>query len=344
MQVSDGVVSRASLEQVARLANVSVPTASKGLNGRAGVAESTRERVEEAAKSIGYVKRIRRRGDAQRSIDLVMEGFDGSWPASVVSGVEVAACEAGLHVVVSVGRPAHPDGGRRRDWVERVIDRGSAGVVLGLDLSPSQRLRLEHAGVPVVLIHPLSDPPPGTASVRANTWAGAYEATEHLVGLGHRDIALVTGPQGQLSEQARIAGYRSAMSRGGIGIPPHYIRSGTYTRASGKRLVQQLIGLSRPPTALFVCSDHMAIGGYEALAGAGLRVPADVSVVGFDDLPEARWVNPALTTVRQPIKEMARAALQLLVSLIAGEDVSSRRIEFATTLIVRQSTLPLDAT
>jgi DNA-binding LacI/PurR family transcriptional regulator len=343
----EGSSTRSTLAHIAQVAGVSVPTVSKVLNGREGVSSATRESVERALDAQGYVRRSRSRSEAPRlSIDLVMAGLDGSWPASVASGVEAAAYESDFHVVISVARTSEPARAREeRDWLDRVIERGSSGgVVLGLvDLSMSQRLRLERAGLPVVMIHPLSDPPPGVASVGANTRAGAYDATEHLVRLGHRDIALVTGPQGQLSEQARISGYRSAMSSADIPIPPHFIRSGTYDRASGKRLVQQLIELPRCPTAIFICSDHMAIGGYEALADAGLRVPSDISVVGFDDLPEARWVYPALTTVRQPVKEMGRAAVHLLASLMAGEEVGSRRVEFATSLVLRQSTQPFAA-
>jgi DNA-binding LacI/PurR family transcriptional regulator len=337
---------RSTLAQIAQVAGVSVPTVSKVLNGREGVSSATREVVERALDAQGYVRRSRSRAESpRRSIDLVMAGLDGSWPASVASGVEAAAYESELHVVISVARSSEPSRRREeRDWLDRVIERGSGGVVLGLvDLSMSQRLRLERAGLPVVMIHPLSDPPPGIASVGANTRAGAYDATDHLLRLGHRDIALVTGPHGQLSEQARISGYRSAMSAADVPVPPHFIRSGTYDRASGKRLVQQLIDLPKRPTAIFICSDHMAIGGYEALAEAGFRVPSDISVVGFDDLPEARWVYPALTTVRQPVKEMGRAAVHLLASLMAGEEVGSRRVEFATSLVLRQSTQALSA-
>jgi LacI family transcriptional regulator len=332
---------RATLAQIARAAGVSIPTVSKVLNGRDDVGETTRERVEAVLRDHQYIRRNRPRiVKPPRFVDLVMDGLDGSWPASVTSGVESAAYEADLHVAVSVARAAgsnrlHLD----QDWLERTLDRGSAGVVLGLvELTEQQRIRLERARLPCVMIHPLSNPPPGVASVGANTWAGAYDATEHLITLGHRRIALVTGPRGQLSEQARIAGYRSAMAAAGLDVAPELVRHGSYDRSSGKQQVEHLLGLSPQPTAIFICSDHMAIGGYEALADARLKVPRDMSVVGFDDLPEARWVYPALTTVRQPLKEMAKAALQLLVRLINQDEVDSTRLEFATSLIVRHST------
>lgn len=331
---------RPTLAQVAAAAGVSLPTVSKVLNRRDGVSEATRRSVDSLLVAHGYVRRRSLERSTPLLIDLVMVGLDGSWPASVASGVEAAAYEAGLHVAVSVARGTETRAvPRQGDWVDRLIERGSAGVIVGLvDLIPTQRERLDRARIPIVVIHPLRDPPPSIASVGVNAWAGAYDATEHLIGLGHRRIGLVTGPQRQLSEQARIAGYRSAMSAAEIDVPADLIRHGSYDRASGKKLVSELISLPEPPTALFICSDHMAIGGYEALAYAHLSVPNDVSVVGFDDLPEARWVYPPLTTVRQPLKDMGRAAVQLLVRLINGEELTSKRVEFTTTLIVRAST------
>lgn len=336
---------RTTLAAVARATGLSLATVSKVLNGRAGISDENRRKVEAALLDHGYVRRHRSGiPGAPRYIDLVMAGLDGSWPATVLSAVEATAYEHRLHVVVSTSRDGEAfTNGRRRDWSEVLVERGSSGVLLGLvDLTVAQRARLERAGVPVVLIHPLSDPPTGVASVGANTWTGAYDATLHLIGLGHRRIALVTGPDKQLSEQARIGGFRSAMTSAGLEVPPGFVCHGTYDRASGKRLVSELVRLPERPTAVFVCSDHMAIGGYEALAQAGLRVPDDISVVGFDDLPEARWVYPPLTTVRQPLKDMGRAAVELLLRLMNGDEVSSRRVEFATTLIVRQSARALE--
>ena len=334
---------RTTLAQVAAATGLSLATVSKVLNGRSGISEEKRRTVESALVEYGYVRRPRAESSrSQRYIDVVMAGLDGSWPASVLSAVEATAYMHGAHVVVSTSE--HPEawpGARHQDWSDVLVERGSSGALLGLvDLTDAQQVRLRRAGVPVVLIHPLRDPPTGVASVGANTWAGAYDATTHLVSLGHRRIALVTGPDRHLSEQARIAGFRSAMEAAGLVVPTEFVRHGSYDRASGKVIVAELVRLRARPSALFICSDHMAIGGYEALADAGLRVPDDMSVVGFDDLPEARWVYPALTTVRQPLKDMGRAAVELLLRLMNGDEVDSRRIEFSTTLVLRQSAAP----
>ncbi|WP_407561062.1 LacI family DNA-binding transcriptional regulator [Streptomyces sp. 184] len=332
---------RPTLAQIAETAGVSISTVSKVLNGRDDVSQDTRAKVDSALREHRY----RRRGASLhepgvRSVDLVMNGLDGSWPASVASGLEAAAYEAGVHVVISVARRgASANNHGAQDWVDRVLERDSAGVVLGLiEPAPDQLARLRQAQVPIVVIDPLSDPPPDVISVGTTNWAGAYEATTHLLDRGHRRIALVTGPPHHLYARARTAGYRSAMAAAGVEVPPELVRHGSYDRASGVEQVRALFDAPEPPTALFICSDHMAIGGYEALAGSGLRVPEDVSIVGFDDLPEARWVAPALTTVRQPLKDMGGSALRTLLRLMNGDELESPRVELATTLVVRDST------
>ncbi|MGP3966809.1 LacI family DNA-binding transcriptional regulator [Streptomyces sp. 6N223] len=334
---------RPTLAQIAETAGVSISTVSKVLNGRDDVSRDTRARVDSALRRHRYVRRGATPDPAVRTVDLVMNGLDGSWPASVASGMEAAAYEAKVHVVIHAARGADSGTGHGgQDWVDRVLERGSAGVVLGLvEPAPDQLARLRQSDVPCVVIDPLSDPPPDVVSVGTTNWAGAYEATTHLLERGHRRIALVTGPSNHLYARARIAGYYSALAAAGLDVAPELIRHGTYDRASGAEQVRALLELPDPPTALFICSDHMAIGGYAAISGAGLRVPADVSVVGFDDLPEARWVSPALTTVRQPLKEMGGSALRTLVRLLNGDEIESPRIELATTLVVRDSTAPL---
>jgi LacI family transcriptional regulator len=328
---------RPTLAQIAATLDVSVSTVSKVLNRRGDVGAETRRRIENALNSHGYVRRRNTPPvkESHGTIDLVVNGLDGSWPASVASGVEATAYEAGFRVAISVARGRSDRG----DWVDAVLEGQTEGVILGLvDLGADEHLRLNRARVPYVVIDPLGDPPAGSASVGTSNWTGAHDATQYLLDRGHRDIGLVTGPAQHLYARARIAGYRSAMAAAGLEIRPDHIRHGTYDRASGRQLVTSLLETDPRPTAIFICSDHMAIGGYEAIAEAGLRVPNDISVVGFDDLPEARWVHPNLTTVRQPLKEMAASATSMLIRLIRGEKLDSQRLELATTLIERAST------
>ncbi|MFE2587301.1 substrate-binding domain-containing protein, partial [Streptomyces sp. NPDC059378] len=165
-------------------------------------------------------------------------------------------------------------------------------------------------------------------------------ATEHLLALGPERIAGIAGPRRALCAGARIAGYRSALVSAGVRQRPEYLRHGRSDEAGARIRMRELLELPEPPTAVFVCSDHMALGVYQALAERDLTVPYDVSVVGFDDLPEARWASPSLTTVRQPLAEMAATALRLLVRMMDGHRPEGTRTELSTRLVERSSTAP----
>ena len=172
----------------------------------------------------------------------------------------------------------------------------------------------------------------------ATNWAGGLAATDHLLGLGHRRIGAIAGPGDYLCSRARIDGYRSALERAGARFDPALVRHGDFQHEGGFMLGGELLSLRERPTAIFAGSDQQAFGVYEAARQRGLRIPQDLSVVGFDDLPVARWVSPPLTTVRQPLAEMGRAAAQMLGEIIEGLPMRSSRVELSTELIVREST------
>lgn len=336
---------RTTLAEIAAEAAVSVPTVSKVLNGRPDVARATRDRVESLLIQHGYVRRSvqsgplrRHRYDQRRVVHFVSGQLEGAWASRVLAGAEEAAHRLGLELMVSVAR----DGGGtndNRDWSGRLVQHDACGVILVLvELSEQHRRALEIANVPIVLIDPTAPPPSGTASVGATNWAGGYAAAEHLISLGHRRLAAIGGRPHQLYSQARLDGYRSALAASGLGLPRACLRHGDFSQQSGYAQMKALMELSESPTAVFVCSDHMAHGAYQALAERGQRIPDDVSVVGFDDLPEARWLSPPLTTIRQPLREMAAAAVGMLGRLMDGEHPESMRIELATDLVERAST------
>ncbi|MER5293718.1 LacI family DNA-binding transcriptional regulator [Streptomyces pharetrae] len=331
-----------TLAVVAREAGVSVPTASKVVNGREDVAPETRRRVTEALDRLGYVRRPR--FDAARApgmVDLVVHALDSSWTGAVLHGVEQAAHDAGLDVVVSAALGRSRAGRPERGWLDKLTARGSAGVLFNLaELTESQYAWLEQHRIPFVMIDPVLEPPPGVVSVGAANWQGGVTATEHLLSLGHERIAVITGRRRTMCSGARLAGYRSALASAGLPHRPEYIRHAGFDEAVARRHMRELLDLPEPPTAVFVCSDRMALGVYDAVAERGLRVPDDLSVVGFDDLPEARWAAPALTTVRQPLSEMAATALRLLVRMMDGDRPESTRTELSTRLVPRDSTAP----
>ncbi|MGP4050524.1 LacI family DNA-binding transcriptional regulator [Streptomyces sp. 2A115] len=332
-----------TLATVAREAGVSVPTASKVVNGRQDVSPETRRRVNEALDRLGYVRRHRADATmaAPRLVDLVVHSLRSSWSGAILHGVEEAAHDAGLEVVVSAGLTRTRSGRPEHGWLDKLTARGSSGVLFNLaQLTPAQYVALDQHRIPFVMIDPVLEPPPGVVSVGAANWQGGVTATEHLLSLGHERIAVIGGHRRTICSGARVAGYRSALTAAGVLHRPEYLRLGDFDEAVAHRRMLELLDLPEPPTAVFVCSDKMALGVYEALALRGLRVPDDISVVGFDDLPEARWATPAVTTVRQPLSEMAATAVRLLVRLMAGEQPDSTRTELSTRLVRRASTAP----
>jgi LacI family transcriptional regulator len=222
-----------------------------------------------------------------------------------------------------------------------VIARRPLGVIAVFsDLSATQLAKLRARDIPVVVVDPVGEPGTETPSIGATNWNGGLTATRHLLELGHRRIAVIGGPERVLCSRARVDGYRAALETAGLTVDPELVRYGDFHVEAGFK--QASVLLSRPdrPTAIFAGSDLQALGVYEAARAAGLRVPEDLSVVGFDDLPLAEWVGPPLTTVRQPLQDMAAAGTRLAITLARGEKPEHRRIELATTLVVRQSTAP----
>jgi DNA-binding LacI/PurR family transcriptional regulator len=331
-----------TLTTIAREAGVSVPTVSKVLNRREDVAEATRRRVSEVLTRRGYV----RRGSADLPdrparplLDVVLTGLGSTYAATILRAAEQAAHSAHMEIVVS----AVLEGSRRdqpgHGWLDRIADRGTSGILAVLaDLTEKQRCWLAHYEIPFVLLDPITAPPPDAHSVAAANYTGARHAVEHLAALGHRRIAIITGRQGRMCSDERLAGYRAAMVDAGLTVDQAYVRSGDFREAGGCRAMRELLDQRPMPSAVFACSDEMALGVYRALAERGLRVPADVSVVGFDDLPEARWVTPALTTVRQPLDQIATKAVRTLIDLIHDRAEHPLHLELAAPLVVRAST------
>ncbi|MGP3988410.1 LacI family DNA-binding transcriptional regulator [Streptomyces sp. 3N207] len=331
-----------TLAVVARAAAVSIPTASKVVNGRQDVAPDTRRRVTEALEALGYVRRPRLTPrQPPPVVDLVVHSLDNTWSGAVLRGVEEAAHQAGLEVMVSAGLTRTRGGRPERGWLDRLALRGTSGVLFNLaELTPTHHAWLEQHRIPYAMIDPVADPPPGVLTVRAANEPGAHSAVAHLLRLGHVRIAVIGGYRRKQCSGARVAGYRAALAAAGLRPRPEYIRYANFDTGLARERTRELFALDEPPTAVFACSDPMALGVYQALAELGLRVPRDVSVVGFDDLPEAEWVTPALTTVRQPLGEMAATALRQLLRIREGRVPPDTRTELPTRFVERHSTAP----
>jgi DNA-binding LacI/PurR family transcriptional regulator len=328
---------RITMAQVALAAGVSVPTVSKVINGRRDVAPATRRRVEEVILEQGYQRGSR---TAQRAglLELVFHELESEWALEIVMGVDRVAREHRLAVVTTELQGRHTPA---RGWIEGVIERRSLGVIAVFsDLSERMHAQLKASGIPFVVVDPTGEPHHDTPSVGATNWGGGVAATRHLLGLGHRRIGIITGPREILCSRARLDGYRAAMDEAGVPIDPSLIAYGDFHVQSGIENAHQMLRLPDPPTAIFAGNDLMALGVYQAARAEHLHVPDDLSVVGFDDLPVAGWVGPPLTTVRQPLSEMAVTAARLVVRLAAGQEPAETRLELNTELVVRESTAP----
>ncbi|MEU8103899.1 LacI family DNA-binding transcriptional regulator [Nonomuraea muscovyensis] len=322
------------LAVIAREAGVSVATVSKALNGRSDVSPHTRRLVADVLERRGYPRqRLKpRRGSL---VDVMLQGLDSAYALAILGGVEDAAWRLGVDLVVSAVVGRTKNGQPPPAWLDRMSARDSAGVLLVRTCpTAAQRSWLADREIPVVIVDPRRKAPPGVPVVVSANRAGARAAVVHLVGLGHRRIAVVTGRPGVPCTAERLAGYREAMAGAGLPVDPRWEVCGNFQRDDALRATRAMLGaLPDPPTAVLACSDAMAVGVFQALAEYGCQVPGDVSVVGFDDSVAATHITPALTTVRQPWSDLGAAALAALLS--GG---APARTELPTTLIVRDST------
>lgn len=327
---------RITIADIARQAGVSVPTVSKVLNGRDEVAPETREHVERLLTEHKYTRRRPKQTARAGLVDLVLPKLDSAWAVDIIRGVEEVAHQVGIGTVVSV---IHGDTNRERQWVDNLSARKSDGVITAVsELHTTQHERISSLGVPVVIIDPVGEPDPDIPSVGATNWTGALDAAKHLIGLGHERIAFVGGPGRLQCSRARLDGFRSAMNEAGLAMPPEFVRQGDFSHEAGERAMNELLALPEPPTAVFGGNDQQALGAYQAIREHGLRIPQDISVIGFDDLPVARWTGPPLTTIRQPVANMSAYAMRMLLQYLDTGRFDTRRVELATELVARDST------
>jgi DNA-binding LacI/PurR family transcriptional regulator len=323
-----------TLEQVAALAGVSRATVSRVVNGSPGVSPVVRAQVERAVAKLGYVPNraarslVTRRAD---SVALVVSEpharfFSEPFFAGMVRGVSGALAETGVQLLLLIAHDL-PDRGR----LERYVVGGHVDGVLLASLHGDDPLPgiLERAGVPAVLVgRPTGrGVPPGDRAARA-----------HLASRGRRRIATITGPLDMGVGLDRLDGYRDGLAAAGLAADPGLVEPGDFTEEGGAAATARLLERPGPPVeAIFAASDLMAAGALRALRAAGRRVPEDVAVVGFEDSAVARYAQPPLTTVRQPIEEMGRQATRLLLAKVTGE-AGGVHLILDTELVVRAST------
>ena len=335
MSTTEQVPERITLNELAGEAGVSLSTVSKVLNGRADVSASTRERVERILDHHGYQRRF---GLPNRNtlIELVFPELETAWAMEIIRGVENVARANGLSVVLTESGTRHaPD----PEWITGVLRRRPVGVVLVFsDLADDYKAQLRSRAIPFVIVDPAGDPAPDVPSVGSANWSGGLMATRHLIELGHKRIAVITGPEDMMCSLARLDGYRSAMSTAGLPVEETLVAFGNFQVDGGRDHARKILDSDDRPTAIFAGSDLQALGVLDAARSLGLRVPEQLSVVGYDDLQLAQWSSPALTTVHQPLTRMAEEAARLVLRMSEEELDQVPRMDLATRLVVREST------
>ncbi len=328
---------RVTIRDVAAQAGVSVATVSKVINERYGVAAETMERVRAVIDELGYEASLvaqSLRNQRTNVIGVLVADIE-PFSAELLKGAADAIRSSGFELVVySAGGRASEQVGWERRYLSRLSGTLLDGAVL---VTPTITEADMHRGTPIVAVDPHTGPAE-LPTVAADNMAGARAAVEYLLSLGHERIGLITGRPDLQSAQLREAGYRQALADAGREVDPSLILPGGYDPDVARESAKALLSSPDRPTAVLSANDISAIAVMGVAHDLGLSVPDDLSVAGFDNVPESAMSNPPLTTVEQPIREMGRRAVEMLIALIRGEDVDERHITLATRIVVRAST------
>jgi LacI family transcriptional regulator len=310
---------RATIRDVAARAGVSHQTVSRVINLNPSVAPSTRERVQAAIRELGYVPSPLARGlisNRTHSLGIVADDISDGFLARMVAGAEAEARRRGYFLMIGSVEPDDDERGYLRLMLERRVE----GLIVArpsVPISLDEVLPARDAGIPLVGVGVTELP--GFPIVDVDNRQGGYDATRHLLEHGHTQIATIVGPRDWPSAAGRLEGYRRALREAGVREDPALVEHATdWGLATGRDAAGRLLGKNVPFTAIFAHSDLIALGAIRHLRDAGRRVPDDVSVVGYDDLPVADYVEPALTTVHQPMQEVGAVAAALVLDALAG--------------------------
>jgi LacI family transcriptional regulator len=336
---------RVTVRQIAAETGLSIATVSRVLNGHPHVAQHTRELIQRAVDRLGPHAPSPRSTAARPFLPppaiflrcpYQLTDYFGLIVSSIAETLELH----GRHLILDAGRIA-----KRETVLPTLATRpGIGGAILILPPEPdSQVEELRAGGLPFVIVDPRTPPPRDVPAISAAHFSGARALTEHLLRLGHRRIGVLAGPQNWLAGKARLAGHNSALADIGMLADPRLLRCGEPAAPFGYHGAAELLSLPDPPTAIVGFNDKVAVGALSAATERGLRVPGDLSVTGFDDLDLAQATTPRLTTVRQPLEEMGRMAVGLMVRLLECHQIERLHVELATELVVRASTGPVPA-
>ncbi|ALK95355.2 LacI family transcriptional regulator [Massilia sp. WG5] len=328
------------MKQVAQRAGVSISTVSHVINNTRAVSDEVRCRVLGIIDEMRYVPSAVARSlknDKTNIIGVLVPNSSNPYFAELLRWIEDAAFESGYHIILC---NAHGDARKQTAYLRLLMERRIDGLVLVASGADEEHdLLLRHESVPVIQLERAL---PGLDAdlVLAGQEEGACQATRHLIELGHRAIACVSGPVDLPRSRERVGGFLRAMREAGIEVPDDNVVHVEFTSAGGYAAFARLLARPQRPSAVFVTSDLMAIGGLCAAGSAGIQVPGELSVVGYDDICAASYATPPLTTIAPPKREMARLAIKRLIERIRGVREPLRNIALASSLVVRASTAP----
>jgi LacI family transcriptional regulator len=328
------------MKQVAERAGVSTTTVSHVLNNTRVVSEDVQERVRAAMKELRYIPSAVARslkGDKTHTIGMMIPNNTNPYFAELIQGIEDASFKQGYNVILC---NAYDDTRKQTAYLQVLMEKRIDGLILVASAADDEHaLLLRHEAVPIVQLERAL---PGLDAdlILAGQEEGGYQATRHLIELGHRAIACVSGPADLPRTRERVGGFLRAMAEAGLDVPADRMVHAEFTSAGGHAAFTRLLASADRPTAVFVTSDLMALGGLCAAGAAGVRVPAQLSVVGYDDIAGAGYALPPLTTMAPPKREMAQCAIELLIERIRGGHAPLRNTLLSSTLVVRASTAP----
>src|SRR5262245_8129083 len=331
-----------TIMDVAQEAGVSYATVSRVVNNKGYIKPETRERVMRAVTRLGYVvnQQARRLASGRSQVvGLLVPGVDSAYIGEIIRGIDEELVSASYDLMLFT---THQRRTRESAHVATLTQGMADGLLLVLPRDPGAYLEtLRRRGFPYVLIDHQGIDDAGPA-VGATNHQGGYDATRHLIELGHRRIGFITGRLDLGCSNDRLAGYHAALAEFGLPADPQLVREGDFSQPTGFRCARELLDLPQSPTAIFASNDVMAFGVMEAARVRGLQIPADISIVGFDDIAQASHVHPQLTTVRQPLEQMGRLATRMLLRQIDDRQRPAERIDLPTELIIRESCRALE--
>ncbi len=332
--------SSVTIVDVAKEAGVSYSTVSRVFSGFEFVNEDTRRKVVEAANHLGYVVNLQARslaGGRSNIVGLLVPGIDNGYISEIVKGIDQELANSQYDLMLYT---THRYAGKEAYYVKMIANGLVDGLLLIVPLVTENYLQaLPTQDFPYVLVDQADSERPST-TVDVTNWQGAYEATSYLIGLGHKRIGFITGIPQLSSSTERLDGYRAALEHHRIPVNPDLIIEGNYETKGGYLSMLRLLNLPIRPTAVFAANDLSAFGALEAIRERGLEIPRDVSVIGFDDIPEASIVYPKLTTIRQPLIQIGQVAVRLLLEKLDDPEKEARRVTLATELVIRDSCAP----